>query len=442
MNLKFKAGVALGVSTLLSMPSAMAGPLEDRIQQMEAELQSLKAMIQQQQRRSATKIEAIENKVAETKSGKSNVKLSNGTTLTYGGFIKVNAMLDDYQDGTPPTARIASNILVPSLIPVGGDNSAGADLHTDVLTSRIYFKTETETDAGSLKSYVELDLLSGGGDERISNSTNPRVRHAFLDWGYSNDASLLVGQTWSTFFNPGALPESVEFIGPTSGTIFNRQAQVRWTKKLGNGSSFMLAAENPSTSLADAGSGIANSNFDDNSIPDIVARYNGKSGDHSWSFAAIGREIGLDNGVVNESDFGLGVNLTGKVVLSNGDDFKYSIASGNLGRYIGLNAFRDGGIDGAGNLDLTTVTGGYVAYRHHWNSKLRSTIQYAMSTASLADGLSAMNTEKIENFNVNLMYSPTPKLTFGGELIAASRELENGVSGDLTRVQLTAKYGF
>lgn len=442
MNKKINAGIALAITSLMCVPSASAGPLEDRVKQMEAELQSLKAVIQQQQVQSATEIKAIEAKVAEAETGTSNVKLSEGTTFSYGGYIKVNAMYDDYQDGPPPTARIASNILVPSLIPVGGDNPAGADFQSDVLTSRFFFKTETATDAGLIKSYIELDFLSGAGDERISNSTNPRIRHAFLDWGYSDNASLLIGQTWSTFFNPGALPESVEFIGPTSGSIFNRQAQIRWTKKLGNGGSFMLAAENPSTSLADAGSGIADSNFDDNTIPDIVARYNGTSGGHSWSLAAIGREIGLDDGVVDESDFGLAVNLTGKVVLGNGDDIKYSIASGNLGRYIGLNAFRDGGIDAAGNLDLTSVTGGYFAYRHHWNKKLRSTIQYALSTASLADGLADTNTETIENFNVNLMYSPTPKLTFGGEIISASRELENGVDGDLTRLQLTAKYSF
>ena len=445
MNQKTKGLIALSISAMLVAPSAIAGPLEDRVKQMEQELKDLKGLILAQQKQSSTEIKAIETKVAaveSSKSSESNFKTSKGTTVSYGGFVKVNAMYDDYKDGTPPTARVASNILVPSLIPVGGDNPAGADFHTDVLTSRIYFKSATETDAGLLRSHIELDFLSGGGDERISNSANSRVRHAYLAWDYADDASLLVGQTWSTFFNPGALPESVEFIGPTSGTIFNRQAQIRWTKKLGNGSSFMLAAENPSTSLADAGSGIAGSNFDDNIIPDIVARYNGKSGGHSWALSAIGREIGIDDGITDESDFGLGLNFAGKVVLGNGDDIKYSIATGNLGRYVALNAFRDGGIDAAGNLDLTSVTSGYVAYRHHWSKQLRSTFQYALSTASLANGLSSANTEKVSNFNINLMYSPTPKLTFGGEIISASRELENGADGDLTRLQLTAKYGF
>ena len=129
-------------------------------------------------------------------------------------------------------------------------------------------------------------------------------------------------------------------------------------------------------------------------------------------------------------------------MLGNGDDIKYSFSHGNLGRYIALNAFRDGGIDVGGNLDLTEVTGGYVAYRHKWNDKLRSTIQYALATADLADGLSSANSETVENLNLNLIYSPTPKLSFGGALIKASRELENGAEGELDRFQLTAKYAF
>jgi len=194
--------------------------------------------------------------------------------------------------------------------------------------------------------------------------------------------------------------------------------------------------------LAEAGFGVANSNFDSNSVPDIVARYNGKAGGHSYALSAVARQIAFDDGNFSASKGGFAVNLAGKVVLGNGDNLTYSIATGNLGRYIALNAFRDGGIDAGGNLDLTTVTGGYLAYRHHWSEKLRSTFQYSYSTADLANGLSSANTETVENFNVSLMYAPTPKLTFGGAIIQASRELENGIEGDLTRFQMTAKYAF
>lgn len=433
--------VCIGTIGLITTNANAADPLEERVLQMEQELKELKALMQQQQSAQATAVSAQPAKatIVPSEKSRSGLNLSPNTSLTYGGYIKVDGMYNDYGDGSRP-GNIGDEILVPSTIPVGGQGD-GARFDSHIKTSRFFFKTATQTDVGVVKSHVELDLLTGDGDERISNSAHSRVRHAYLAWDYADDASLLVGQTWSTFFNVGALPESVEFIGPTSGTVFNRQAQLRWTKKLGAGS-MMFALENPSTSLADAGSGIAGSNFDDNSIPDIVARYNGNSGNHSWAVSAIGREIGIDDGLVNESDFGVAINLSGKFLFGNGDDLKYSVATGNLGRYVALNAFRDGGIDAAGNLDLTSVTSAYIAYRHVWNEKLRSTIQYALSTADLANGLASTNTEKVENFNINLMYSPTPKLTFGGELIAASRELENGVEGDLTRFQMSAKFSF
>ena len=432
---------ALSVVVLMPGTAAASTALEERVKQMEQELAELKALIQQEKQQNAVAVKSIETQVAEVKSSKggSNLKLSKDTTLNYGGFIKVNAMYSDYSDGPKP-GNIGDEILVPSTIPIGGESDS-AHFDSDVKTSRFFFKTATDTDVGMIKSHLELDLLTASGDERISNSATSRVRHAYLAWDYASDASLLVGQSWSTFFNVGALPEAVEFIGPTSGTIFNRQAQIRWTKKLGSGS-LMLALENPSTSLSDAGSGIEGNNFDDNSVPDIIARYNGKSGKHAWTLAAMGREIGVDDGPINESEFGYALNFSGKYVLENGDDLKYSFSHGNLGRYIALNAFRDGGIDATGDLDLTTVTGGYVAYRHHWSDKLRSTIQYALSTADLADGLSSANTEKVDNFNLNLMYSPTDRLTFGGAYIKASRELENGDDGDLDRFQLTAKFAF
>ena len=248
---------------------------------------------------------------------------------------------------------------------------------------------------------------------------------------------MLVGQTWSTFFNVGTLPDSVDFIGPTSGTLFNRQQQIRWTRKLGGGTSFQLALENPSTSLSELGGDI-----DDGSIPDIVARYNGNAGGLSYSLALVGRDIAIDSGGVDENAYGVAANFAGKYGFANKSAIKYSLSYGNLGRYIALSAFGDGGIDDTGDIDLTNVLGAFLAYEHRWNKKFRSTIQYAYSTADLGDGVADTNTETLQNFNLSLVYSPLPKLDFGGALIFAERELDNGEDGDLSRLQFTAKYSF
>ena len=192
------AGFCLTLSALTIMPSVAHGQinLEQKVLQMEAQIAELKKLIAQQSAVTEKKIEKVAqiHKVAPAPT-------SGGTTFKYGGFIKVNGMIDDYKDGPAPTASVASRILVPSLIPVGNGVSEDAEFNSDVATSRFFFKTSTDTDYGKVSSNIELDFLSGGGDERVSNSTNSRIRHAYLSWDYAEDASLLVGQTWSTFFN-------------------------------------------------------------------------------------------------------------------------------------------------------------------------------------------------------------------------------------------------
>ena len=438
------AGFCLSALSLAPGIAYAESDLEKRVLQMEAQIAELKALIKQQSQVTNAKVNEVSTKVdnvvasnVAVNSAESGFKTKKGTTFSYGGYIKVNGIFTNTSDGLTVENNITNSILVPGAIGTGDGSNSGTEFDADVFTSRFNFGTETDTNYGKVKSFIELDFLSGGGNEAVSNSTNPRIRHAFINWDYSEDASLLVGQAWSTFFNVGALPDAVDFIGPTSGTVFSRQQQIRWTKKLGGGTSFQLAAENPSSSLSGIGGDI-----DDSSIPDLIARYNGKSGAHSYSLAVIGRDVVVDNDIFDENQYGAAVNVAGKYVIDKKNVLKYSLAYGNLGRYIALSAFGDGGIDESGDIDLSTVVGGYLAYEHHWSDKWRSTFQYAYATADLGDGVAETNTETVQNLNLSLVYRPLPKLDFGGALIFADRELDNGDDGDLTRVQLTGKYSF
>ena len=106
------------------------------------------------------------------------------------------------------------------------------------------------------------------------------LRHAYIQW-----REWLVGQTWSNFQDVAALPDSVDFIGTTDGTVFVRQPQVRYTK-----GGFSLAVENPQTTMTPFG-GPADPNStawivetDDSSIPDLTARYAWKG---AWGHVAV-----------------------------------------------------------------------------------------------------------------------------------------------------------
>ncbi len=426
-NIKSPLALAVGASLMLSaLPSLADADMQKRVEMLERELMALKTQLQ-------------EKEEIQLKKG---VELKKGTRFQYGGYVKLDGMWSKNSDQRRAN-NVGDDFLVPSTIAPGDDSNEGdAVFDSNAKFSRLWFKTRTETEAGLLTSYIETDF-NGSNDERLTNQSVSGLRHAFVNWDYSETDSLLLGQTWSTFFNVGALPETLDFVGPTSGTVFVRQAQARWTHKMGDGSSFMLAAENPSVSMYDAGVGFDPGNdIDESSMPDLIARYNGKAGNFSYSVAAMGRDIAYDTGTESDDEMGFGVSLSGKWVFENGNDLKFMVNHGNLGRYVGLNAFRDAAVEADGSVDLIDLTGGFIAYRHHWNEKFRSTFSYAMSTADNSSDIVSDVTETISNANINLMYSPTKKLTFGAEFIYAEREVESGLDGDLERLQFMGKWSF
>jgi hypothetical protein len=367
------------------------------------------------------------------------------TTFKYGGFIKFDAMFSQYSDQAR-AGNVGDDFLVPSTIAVGNGSAEGDRVFdSNAKFSRLNFTTMTDTEAGQVKSFIEMDF-NASNDERLTNQASNGLRHAFFSLTQEDGSSILTGQTWSTFFNTGALPEAVDFVGPTSGAIFVRQPQVRYTMAMGSGK-LMVAAENSSAGFYDdrGGSGLGSAegnNLDTATLPDLIARYDNKAGDVNYSAAVMLRQIGYNDGTNDEAESGFAITLSGKYVLGNGDDLKFMLSNGNLGRYIALNAFRDGGIKADGSIDLNTVTGGYVAYKHNWNEKLRSTVMYAFSDADNSEEIVTDVTKSINNININLMYSPAPKLTFGAEYMIAERETESGINGDLSRIQFTSKWAF
>ncbi len=356
------------------------------------------------------------------------------TEFSYGGYIKFDAMMSTYSDGDVGSASLARDFYVPSGTPVSGgdvDETSHFDMHAK--TSRFNFKTNTDLGNGhSVMTFVEADFLgSTQGNEVVSNSYSPRLRHAFVRTG-----AWTFGQTWSTFMNVGALPETVDFLGVSDGTVFARQAQVRYTR-----GDLQVALENPETNVAGVGA------TDDAGMPDIVARYNLSMGDHAFSVAAIARQLAVvadldDDGdnELDESTTGVGFNVSGKVMLGK-DDLKFSYTQGNVARYVGLAAAADAAISTDGDLEATDVSAAFIGFRHHWSDQLRSTIAYSMLEADY-DDVVASDTEKATSWRVNLMYSPVKKMTYGVEYSQATHENVNGAEGDLSRIHFTTKYVF
>lgn len=355
-----------------------------------------------------------------------------GTTVKFGGYVKLDAMMTKTGDGAMATG-IGRDFYVPSLTPVGGKSQNRVfDMHAR--QTRFNFSTETKTGEHTLKSYIEMDfMVTPNGDERISNSYSPRLRHAFIS--YDN---WLFGQTWSTFQNVASLPETVDFIGNTDAGIFVRQAQIRYT--MGD---LQFAIENPETTVTPSPGG-ARVVADDNEWPDFVARYNMKSGDLSLVGAVLLRQLTYNNGTnVDDSTLSYGLSVTGKLMLGK-DDVRFGLNTGSgMGRYIGLNVANGAVVDAGNKLEAIDSMALFASYRHFWNDKWRSNVSYSMIDIDNNVTLTGTGATKSTNsLRLNLFYSLSNNLTLGGEFAHANREIETGQDGNLDRLQFMAMLKF
>jgi hypothetical protein len=402
---------------------------EPDIAALEARIATLEAMVSKlMSERSASVAQRQDAAVAEP------TRAVMQSSYKFGGYMKLDAMFSDYSDGDLSPGSLGSQFYVPATIPVGGSGSEGPDIDMQGRESRINFRSDHPlADGKRLGTFVEFDFFLGsGGNERVSNSYNPRLRHAFVTYD-----KWLAGQTWSTFQDAGALPENLDFIGPAEGTTFVRQAQLRYT----NGP-WEIALENPETTITPFGGG-DRIVTDDGGLPDFVARYTAALDNGYIKAAGLVRELNCETDLVDDAETAFGLSLSGKHNVGR-DDFRWMATAGKgTGRYLGLNTSDGAVLDGNNKLNAIEQWGGFVSYRHFWNDRWRSnvTISYLGNdndTALTGSGV----TRDVYSAHLNLLYQPLEKMTVGGELLYAERELESGVSGDMRRLLISAKYAF
>ncbi|MEO1046583.1 MAG: DcaP family trimeric outer membrane transporter [Pseudomonadota bacterium] len=380
-------------------------------------------------------IEVNDKLIANRNDGRDGFAIGN-TQVTYGGYVKMDAISERTSGGTVPSSSIARDFLIPGLIPVGGQAS-GFDTDFNIRQTRFFFKTATDVgDDHKLSSVIELDfMVTAGGNERISNSFIPRVRQAFITYD-----EWLLGQTWSTFQDVGALPETLDFIGVTPGTTFDRQPLIRYTK-----GGLQIAVEQPETTITSPTGARVIGN--DDTLPDFVLRYNYTQDWGRLTIAGIARTLSVGPDVFNlpsDSAFGYGISLSGKINIGERDDLRFMGTYGDgVGRYIGLNIVNDAAVRPDGTLEPIRTYSGFAAYRHFWTDTIRTTIAGSYFKADNPINLTTDGvTDQSWNAFINLVYSPVPPLNLGIEYLIADRELENGLSGNLQKIQVSAQYSF
>lgn len=316
------------------------------------------------------------------------IKISDEDTITFGGFIKMDAR---YVDGDVGYRDFW----------IGGGASG-------VEASQIKFfanesRINTKFVHGEVTGFIEMDFYGGGGNEVISNSYHPRIRHATIKY-----QDLVVGQTWSTFMNTSSLAETADFAGPHVAEPFIRNTQIRYST--GN---WQLAIENPESYKGDP---------TNDSLPDFVAKYQFKGDWGNVSVAGLARQL---NTVGGEEKGAFGMSVAGRIKTSGKDDFRFAVSAGDIGRYVGTTASTD--LVGEAVESSVSVM---AAYRHFWSDVTRSSVFYGKTTTDLSD-------RDRSHYGINLFKNYTPNLTFGIEF---GQYVVDDQDADSIYAQFSVKY--
>lgn len=440
--------LALGASAAGAQTTKEA-ELEGRIQQLEAQLAELKALVSAQHAAPAAgtpvaAAPAAAPAVPGAPPPPPPIQTTTitpgavpGTKFTVGGFVRTDMLYTQSDDGEIADAATGRDLYVPGQTPVGGADE-GTDLDAHAKFSRLWFGVDNVSDAGDkVTARVEIDFFGGAlGNEASTNTYGATIRHAFVGWN-----QWLVGQTWSNFMDVAAMPEGVDFVGATDGTVFVRQPQVRYT----NGA-WTFSLENPETTITPFHGG-ARISSDDNNMPDLVGRYTHKAAWGHLTGALMLRQLAYETtgtNAIDDSSYDFAGSFSGRYNFNPNNDLRFAINVGSgIGRYIGLGIASDAMLDGNGDIEGLDGVAGFIGFHHNFSAQVRGNIYYSASKydndAALTGGAV---TESVSSISANLFYSPLPKLDVGAELRFADRELESGVDGSLTRLHFLARYSF
>ncbi len=356
------------------------------------------------------------------------------TTISIGGYAKLSMIYTETDSGQllNTFGKAGRDLYIPVTIPVADDYTSKR-FDMTARESRLNFKGKTKIGDHKVGMFLEMDFLTTTeGNEVVTNSSAPRMRHYFFTFD-----NWLFGQTWTTFMDTGVLPEAVDFLGAVEGTVFIRQAQLRYTA-----GDFQVALENPGNYV----SGIDSDERDYGStVPDLTANYRIKGGWGHLRLNGLVRQISVEEGPVggiNDDTTGYGVGVTGKLKVGSSDDIRFSVHYGDgMGRYTSVALVKDAMIIN-GTLESVKSTAAFAAYRHVWNAKSSSNLIYSMADIDNPTGASGTENKEASSITINYLYRPIKQVTYGIMYLAGERETENGDDGKLSRIQASAKYSF
>ena len=338
------------------------------------------------------------------------------------GSIRLVGLYDF--NGVPGT-----NTFPPIDIPVGAENIATPRFEMGADQTRFGFEVDRRVDdRQDLFARLEMDFIPGG---------QVRLRHAFARGG-----RLLVGQTWTTIADVGALPLTVDLEGPNS-SITIRNPQVRWMHQLESGAGIAFAAESPVTEVDSTDAISVENQF----LPDLIGRFRRSLGQGHIQVGAIFRQFTYRAaGETLTYVPGGGFAVSGIVVFDETLALLYQGVYGvGISRYIGTFAERN--LDLVPNEDGTELIalpagGGYLALRMRWTETASTNL--VVGTAAI-DRSTYRPDDAYHNgqyIAINAFLEEISGLRLGLEYLWGRRENYDGETGVAHRIQFGTYFDF
>lgn len=394
------------------------------------------------------------------------------TSFSVGGYVKLDYFYD-FTSAGPLVGGIPGGIGTPLDAGAGHPATAGHSTHgvsqITASESRFNIQTRTPTAYGEVKTFIEGDFTNPSGLNNSATFTTESDSSGFrLRQAYGTIGPFLAGQTFSTFRDTGAEPDTLDF-GSDNYPGTNRVPEIRYTYDAGNGISLIGAIENATTNFVDATTGSAAGTFNGtvnaSKIPDFVLRadYAQPWGhvslhgvfrdlyDHQGGATGLATTPSTPN--TSTSEFGYGLGISGDLKTWGKDDlFGQAFGGDGIGRYLSTNCSQSGCPDVYVNnstnaSEAISAWGVMAGYEHFWADNLRSNIsgsyiQFENDAGFVnAAAFSGLNKHYITG-HVNLIWSPIPSVDTGVEFIYAEREIEDSQTGNDMRFQYSAKWKF
>lgn len=342
------------------------------------------------------------------------------TQFTIYGFGRATFVWDDSDMGR-------SDLFVPANIKV--NTTKNPAFFIGAKQTRIGFDVKHAIAGEVLSVKVEGDFHNDASD---ANGLF-RMRHA-----YANYRFILVGMTWSNFFDEEVNPTTADFEGPNSSTL-SRTPQIRFsTYKSKNVLS--LSFENPTESITVEGPiTVLPERF-----PDIIAGYR-INGDFGFvKVAALLRELRYETDKARSLP-AYGITVMTALHVGKNDELKIQgIMGTGVARYIqgasGLNY--DAITNGTNELEELQMWGTNISYQHFWKDHVHSSLTGGVLTVEDNDNLAASKYKSGYYGSVNLFWDVVKNFTFGAEAVVGERININDDKGSAVRLQMNATYKF